>query len=68
MVIEIVVNDNDIDEDGDLEPDVTVNGATLKMMQAGDGNWYAYIAESKIIAIADSLTSGTMFGGPRNFY
>ena len=28
MVIEIVVNDNDIDEDGDLEPDVTVNGAT----------------------------------------
>ena len=27
MVIEVVVNDNDIDESGDLEPDVTINGA-----------------------------------------
>ena len=45
MVIEIVVNDNDIDDvDNRSEPDVTVNGATLKMIQAGDGNWYAYIA------------------------
>ena len=52
MVIEIVVNDNDIDEVGDLEPDVTVNGATLKMIQAGDGNWYAYIAENDMIATA----------------
>ena len=44
MVIEVVVNDNDIDESGDLEPDVTINGADLAMAQAGDGNWYAYFA------------------------
>ena len=56
MVIEIVVNDNDIDEVDDLEPDVTVNGATLKMVQAGDGNWYAYIAETEMIAQAATLT------------
>ena len=47
MVIEIVVNDNDIDEDSDLEPDVTLNGGNLKMIQAGDGNWYAYIVQNQ---------------------
>ena len=61
MVIEIVVNDNDIDEDGDLEPDVTVNGATLKMMQAGDGNWYAYIAEK---SVAENISD--LFGTPES--
>ena len=38
-----------------LEPDVTVNGATLKMIQAGDGNWYAYIAEKTMAENADNL-------------
>ena len=56
MVIEVVVNDNDID---DLvlvsEPDVTVNGATLKMIQAGDGNWYAYIAEKTMAENATDI-------------
>ena len=55
MVIEIVVNDNDIDEVDDLEPDVTVNGATLRMIQAGDGNWYAYIAAN--IAMIDDANA-----------
>ena len=41
---------------GDLEPDVTVNGATLKMIQAGDGNWYAYIAETDMIEKAATLS------------
>ena len=47
MVIEVVVNDNDIDEIADLEPDVTLNGGNLKMIQAGDGNWYAYIVQNQ---------------------
>ena len=47
MVIEVVVNDNDIDEVADLEPDVTLNGGNLKMIQAGDGNWYAYIVQNQ---------------------
>ena len=50
MVIEVVVNDNDIDEESDLEPDVTVNGGNLKMIQAGDGNWYAYIVQNQSYA------------------
>ena len=62
MVIEVVVNDNDIDDlTNSAEPDVTVNGATLKMIQAGDGNWYAYIAENDIIG--HSLVTDTLFGG-----
>ena len=55
MIIEVVINDNNIDESNSPEPDVTVNGANLKMVQAGDGNWYAYIAERKITALADSM-------------
>ena len=60
MVIEVVVNDNDIDDlDNSPEPDVTVNGATLNMVQAKDGNWYAYIAESTIIS---STYASELFG------
>ena len=55
MIIEVVINDNNIDDSNSPEPDVTVNGANLKMVQAGDGNWYAYIAERKITALADSM-------------
>ena len=60
MVIEIVVNDNDIDESADLEPDVTVNGGNLKMVQAGDGNWYAYIADYLVLSErVNDATTGT---------
>ena len=62
MVIEVVVNDNDIDESTDLEPDVTINGADLAMAQAGDGNWYAYFAakDQAAAAIAEGITFGTV--------
>ena len=60
MVIEVVVNDNDIDEAGDLEPDVTINGADLAMAQAGDGNWYAYFVAKDQAAAA--ITEGISFG------
>ena len=42
MVIEVVVNDPDLKEidEGESEPDVTVNGKDLRMAQADDGNWY----------------------------
>ena len=36
------------------EPFVTVNGKRLRMAQATDGNWYAYLADSKQAQIADS--------------
>ena len=56
MVIEVVVNDNDIDDVGTSpEPDVTVNGATLRMIQSADGNWYAYIVEKTMAEKAVEL-------------
>ena len=60
MVIEVVVNDNDIDESGDLEPDVTINGADLAMAQAGDGNWYAYFAAKD--QASNAVNEGIHFG------
>ena len=47
MVIEVVVSDSNIAslDDAHGEPDVTVNGKKLRMMQATDGNWYGYFAE-----------------------
>ena len=46
MVVEVVVIDpnlSDTDE-GKGEPDVTLNGKSLRMTQATDGSWYAYFA------------------------
>ncbi len=63
MVIEIMVNDPDLEDvdQAEGEPDVTVNGATLTMVQASDGNWYAYIAERDMAIAADaqSQVNGT---------
>ena len=56
MVIEVVVNDpnlKDTDE-GKGEPDVTINGKSLRMVQATDGNWYAYFANVEKAKEADS--------------
>ena len=36
------------------EPDVTLNGKTLRMVQATDRNWYAYFANIGIAKAADS--------------
>ena len=46
QVIEVVVTDSDINETNESkgEPDVTVNGKDLRMVQATDGNWYGYFA------------------------
>ncbi|MEX0855689.1 MAG: hypothetical protein WD018_08000, partial [Nitrosopumilaceae archaeon] len=63
MVVEVVVNDpalKDTDET-ESEPDVTVNGKDLRMVQATDGNWYAYFADLTMATNADklSVTNGT---------
>ena len=59
MVIEVVVNDNDIDDPDSPEPDVTVNGATLRTIQSTDGNWYAYIVEKNMAEKAGTALFGT---------
>ena len=68
-VIEVAVIDSDIkDTDkGKGEPDVTVNGNHLRMIQATDGNWYAYFADRDSAQKADAIqaaqgTSGNGVG------
>jgi hypothetical protein len=55
QVVEIVIIDDDIGETNTSygEPDVTVNGKQVRMAQAVDGNWYAYIAEVEAAQAAD---------------
>ena len=63
QVIEVVVIDSDINDTDDAkgEPDVTINGKILRMIQAVDGNWYGYFADRDMAQIADSTatTPGT---------
>ena len=56
MVIEVVINDPNLKEtsEGEGEPDVTLNGKSLRMVQATDGNWYAYFAHVDAAKEADS--------------
>ena len=56
MVIEVVIRDSNIrdTDEGKGEPDVTLNGKSLRMVQATDGNWYAYFANVEKARIADS--------------
>ncbi|ABK78662.1 hypothetical protein CENSYa_2059 [Cenarchaeum symbiosum A] len=57
MVIEVIVNDPDLKEidEAESEPDVTVNGQDLTMVQATDGNWYAYFADQTMATRADNM-------------
>lgn len=57
MVVEVVVNDPillDTDE-GKGEPDVTINGKQLRIVQGADGKWYAYFANVNKAKIADQI-------------
>jgi len=56
MVIEVVIRDSSINDtdQGKGEPDVTINGKNLRMVQATDGNWYAYFANVNKAKVADS--------------
>jgi hypothetical protein len=56
MVIEVVVIDPNLSDtdQGKGEPDVTINGKSLRMTQATDGSWYAYFANVDKAKQADS--------------
>lgn len=64
QVIEVVISDPDISNVDELlgEPDVTVNGKDLRMVQATDGNWYAYFADRSNAQTADSTVGVIGFG------
>src|SRR3989344_5630098 len=57
MVIEVVVSDPDYNDVGEAEgePDVTLNGNDLRMVQATDGKWYAYFANINAVKRADQI-------------
>ena len=59
MVVEVIIRDNDISSQDDAhgEPDVTLNGKKLRMVQASDGNWYAYFANTEKAKQADQIAS-----------
>jgi hypothetical protein len=59
QVIEVVVIDSDINDTDQAkgEPDVTVNGKILRMIQGVDGNWYGYFADRAMAILADSTTT-----------
>jgi Tol biopolymer transport system component/sugar lactone lactonase YvrE len=56
QVIEVVVSDPAISSTISVqaEPDVTVNGKDLRMVQATDGNWYGYFADRTQSQLADA--------------
>lgn len=56
MVVEVVVKDPGISDtnEGKGEPNVSINGKSLRMVQATDGNWYAYFANVDKAKAADA--------------
>lgn len=61
MVVEVVIRDSNLQDtdEGKGEPDVTLNGKSLRMVQSTDGNWYAYFANVDKAKTADSTQSAT---------
>ncbi|HUT06747.1 MAG TPA: hypothetical protein VMW74_08700, partial [Nitrosopumilaceae archaeon] len=66
QVIEVVIIDSDINDTDEAkgEPDVTVNGKNLRMVQAVDGNWYGYFADFSQAQIADATASAGLIPPP----
>jgi len=59
QVIEIVIDDSDISSTTSVldEPNVTVNGKIVRMVQATDGKWYAYFSDITQAQFADSIVT-----------
>ena len=69
QVIEVVVIDSNINDTDEAlgEPDVTVNGKILRMVQGVDGNWYGYFADRNMARIADSTVNADNSGSGLDF-
>ena len=60
-IIEVIIRDDTIGDtdEGEAEPEVTVNGADLRMLQTANGYWTAYFAEVDALeGAAESLPYG----------
>ena len=60
MVVEVVVSDSSINrlDQAYGEPDVSVNGKKLRMIQGSDGAWHAFIADIDMAKAADATQPG----------
>ncbi|MGQ0796126.1 MAG: peptidase [Nitrosopumilaceae archaeon] len=69
MVVEVVVRDSNISDTDEAkgEPDVTINGKDLRMVQGSDGNWYAYFANLEKAKQADQVALGGLAGESLDF-
>ena len=65
QVIEIVVSDPLIASLDDVHgtPDVEINGDDVVMAQGSDGSWYAYIADTTFVLLADAADNSTNRSG-----
>ena len=63
-IIEVIILDSTIGDTGEseAEPTVTVNGADLRMLQTGDGNWRAYFAQADALADTDAMNGQLDYG------
>ncbi len=57
MIVEVIVRDPNYSQtdENEAEPDVTINGNELRLIQATDGYWYAYVAHQGNVAIVDDV-------------
>jgi len=69
MVVEVVIRDSSISDTDEAkgEPDVTMNGKNLRMVQGSDGNWYAYFANIEKAKQADQIAFGGLAGESLDF-
>lgn len=65
QIVEVVIRDSDINNLDQVtgEPDVTINGKQLRMVQSSDGNWYAYFANVDKAKIADQTVQSSTDSG-----
>ena len=63
-IIEVIVRDDTIGDtdEGEAEPEVTVNGADLRMLQTANGDWRAYFAEKDALEDIDGNCNELDYG------
>jgi len=69
MVIEVIVMDSNINpiDQQQGEPNVTLNGKQLRMVQGSDGNWHAFFANVDRAKQADQISQAGMAGQNLDF-
>lgn len=63
-IIEVIIRDDSIGDtdEGEAEPDVSINGADLRMLQTANGDWRAYFAQADAIAAIDAMKGELDYG------